>query len=127
VNRQEATQLLRFCAANDNRTVGEADVLAWHDMLSAISYERAYEAARRHYRQQPDVWLKPGHIWRLCKTTTVAEAAQRELEKPCEHGSICGTCKAVHHATESCSSLTSDRAAFARALAIYRRPSEVEA
>lgn len=126
MNRAETTKLLGFCAANDQRTVGEGDVLAWHDMLAPIAFERAWDAARRHYRQQPDVRLKPGHIWQLCKTTTTAEAAQRDLEKPCEHGSICGDCKAVHHADEPCTALTSDPAAFARALAIFRRPQEVE-
>ena len=125
MNRAETARLLGFCAANDQRTVGEADVLAWHDMLGPIAFARAWEAARAHYRRQPDVRLKPGHLWQLCKTTTTAEAAQRDLEQPCEHGSICRSCKSVHHSTEPCAVLTPGPEAIARALAGARSLAEL--
>lgn len=100
MNRAETVDLLTFCAINDSRTVGETDVIAWHDMLAPIDFGRAIDAARTHYRRQPDVWLKPGHIWHLCKTTTGAPNVIPETGE-----AFCGTCKGVHQPQESCAVL----------------------
>lgn len=100
MNRAQIVDLLTYAAACDQRTVGEADVLVWFDMLAPLDYATAAEAMRQHYRRQPDVRLKPGHLWQMCATRTDGDAADNA--RPCEHGSICDRCKLVHHAAEPC-------------------------
>jgi hypothetical protein len=106
MNRAQTLDLLTYCAACDQRTVGETDLAVWFDMLGPLDFDRALESARQHYRRQPDVRLKPGHIWQLCKTVTEAERLDHDLAVPCDQGVLCGRCKAVHHVTESCDVLT---------------------
>jgi hypothetical protein len=106
MNRAQIVDLLTYCAACDQRTVGETDVAVWFDQLAPIDFERALEAARQHYRRQPDVRLKPGHIWMLCKTVTDVDAADRALtDTTCDHGRWHRECGQVHHDDEPCSVL----------------------
>ena len=102
MNRTEVIDLLSYAAACDQRTVGDTDVLVWFDMLAPIRFKDALQAMRQHYRRQPDVRLKPGHLWQLCRTVTDAEAAERDLRTSCDHGTLCGTCSAVHQPDEPC-------------------------
>lgn len=56
ITRSETAKLLAFCAAYDQRTIGEADVLAWHEALDCpwvpnIDLEEAQVAVVDHYRE----------------------------------------------------------------------------
>jgi hypothetical protein len=56
LTRSEAAKLLALCAAYDQRTIGDADVLAWHEGLQSpwvpnIDPEEAQEAVIAHYRE----------------------------------------------------------------------------
>lgn len=104
MNRAQIVDLLTYAAACDQRTVGQADVIVWFDILGPIDYTTAAEAMRQHYRRNPDTRLKPGHLWQMCATRTDGDLTT-DLAQPCEHGTICGRCKAVHHALEPCSVL----------------------
>lgn len=126
MNRAQIVDLLTYAAACDQRTIGDSDVLVWHDMLGAIDFDAALSAMRQHYRRNPDVRLKPGHLWQLCRTQTDAEAAAHDLAQPCEHGVICATCKLVHHPHEPCDVLTHRAELEARIVSLFRRPSELE-
>lgn len=117
MNRSEVVDLLTYAAACDQRTVGEADVLVWFDMLAPLDFDACLTAARQHYRRSPDVRLKPGHLWQMCATRTDSEAADAGHLTVCTcagagtcpvcvHGVICGTCKGVHRADEPCTVLT---------------------
>lgn len=114
MNRQDVAKLLAYAAACDQRTVGEADLHAWFDILAPLDFTRCIEAMRKHYRERPDERLKPGHLWKLAKTTTGAADA-------CEQGAYCETCKGVHLADEPCDVLTQRPETFAKALASFRR------
>ena len=46
MNHQEIGRLLAYIAAFDKRTVGAADVLAWHDVLSDLDYVRGIHSVR---------------------------------------------------------------------------------
>lgn len=49
MNRAETAQLLTLCAAYDNRTLGDADVLAWAQVLGDLPYTDAQNAVTAHY------------------------------------------------------------------------------
>lgn len=47
----ETADLLSIAAAVDYRTIGEADVRAWHMTLTDIDYAAALTALTTHYRE----------------------------------------------------------------------------
>ena len=56
MTRSETARLLAFCAAYDQRTIGEADVLAWAEALDSpwvpnIDLDEAQAAVIAHYRE----------------------------------------------------------------------------
>lgn len=67
MNRSEIALLLGACAARDQRTVGEADVLAWHDDLGDLDFDDARLAVSLHYRESTDR-IMPAHIRRHCRS-----------------------------------------------------------
>jgi len=46
--------VLTKAAAYDQRTIGEADVLAWHEILAPYDLADALEAVTRHYRDSTE-------------------------------------------------------------------------
>lgn len=66
MTRSEIALLLGAAAARDQRTVGEADVLAWHEDLGDLDLADARDALRRHYRESTDR-IMPAHVRRLVK------------------------------------------------------------
>ncbi|HEU5032715.1 MAG TPA: hypothetical protein VFV01_47885 [Spirillospora sp.] len=50
MNTAEVAQLLALCASFDQRTVGEADVHAWHYAISDLDYRTAAAAVRDWYK-----------------------------------------------------------------------------
>ncbi|MFG2225353.1 hypothetical protein [Streptomyces sp. NPDC048644] len=57
ITYEQAGELLGLAAARDQRTVGEADILAWHDDLNAagIAYDDARAALTRFYVAQGEL------------------------------------------------------------------------
>ena len=58
MTRSEIAALLAFCAAYDQRTIGDADVLAWDEALDSpwvpnIDIDEAQAAVIAHYRETP--------------------------------------------------------------------------
>jgi hypothetical protein len=52
ITKGNVARLLALMAAYDNRTIGEADVLAWFNIMPVnIGYERAIEAVKLYYQQ----------------------------------------------------------------------------
>ncbi len=56
MTKSETAALLAFCAAYDQRTIGETDVLAWHGALDCpwvpnIDLDEAQAAVIAHYRE----------------------------------------------------------------------------
>lgn len=58
----DVIDVLSAVAAVDRRTVGEADVLMWQQILGNLPKDLALRAIVDHFREQPGVWLEPGHI-----------------------------------------------------------------
>jgi hypothetical protein len=59
----ETAKLLAYCAAFDRRTVGKADVAAWHKLLGRYAYEDAETAVNEHYSAEHR-WIMPADILR---------------------------------------------------------------
>jgi hypothetical protein len=57
----QTAELLTFCAAFDRRTIGKADVLAWHTVLADIDHEAAKQAVTQHYAVETR-WIMPADI-----------------------------------------------------------------
>lgn len=63
MNRSETALLLGAMAARDQRTVGEADVLAWYEDLGDLPFEDCRAAVSRHFRDSTER-IMPAHIRR---------------------------------------------------------------
>lgn len=61
MTRGDVARLLAYIAAFDRRTLGDADVLAWHDVLGDLDFEAARAAVRTWYTEH-DGWIMPAHI-----------------------------------------------------------------
>lgn len=59
----EVARLLGKCAAFDQRTVGRADVLAWHETIGDLDPETALRAVSRWYRDN-DERINPASLRR---------------------------------------------------------------
>jgi len=129
VNRGEIARLLAVVASIDKRTVGESDINSWHLLLGPIDYQRAQDAVVAHFRHKPGVWLEAGHIWTLACTRTDGEyeetvarqaAIEASQEQPCEQGTYCPRCKAVHHADQACKVLVKRPTEHARVVEMFK-------
>lgn len=64
MTRDEVVDLLSLAAARDRRTVGKADVMAWHQDIGDLPFADAREAIGIHFRESTD-WLMPAHVRRI--------------------------------------------------------------
>lgn len=61
MNLTETAQLLALAAAYDRRTVGQADVRAWHEVLGDISFTDGAAAVKDHYAASRE-FIMPANI-----------------------------------------------------------------
>ena len=66
MTRSEIALLLGAAAARDQRTIGDTDVLAWHEDLGDLEFADARAALGRHFRESTER-LMPAHIRRLVR------------------------------------------------------------
>lgn len=81
MNLTEAAVVLAKAAAFDRRTVGDTDILAWHDALSDLPTADCLTAVTEHYRESTD-WLMPAHIRRIAND--LDRARRREAREQLE-------------------------------------------
>lgn len=62
MDRNDIVDLLAIVQSGDNRTVGEVDVGFWSGMLAPFEKDDCLDAILAHRRDQPGVWLEPGHV-----------------------------------------------------------------
>lgn len=77
MNRTECAQLLTVVASFDRRTLGEADVITWHETIGDLSFDECRNAVVKHYAEQTE-WVMPAHVRRLALVTR-QDAAMRAL------------------------------------------------
>jgi len=63
MNRNDVIDVLSAVAANDRRTVGNADVAVWQGVIGDLPVDLAFKAVVAHIRECPGVWLEPGHVY----------------------------------------------------------------
>jgi len=61
VTPDQMVDVLTVAASFDRRTVGHADVLAWHAAVGDLDAEDARDAVIAHYARSTD-WLMPAHV-----------------------------------------------------------------
>lgn len=57
----DVAKVLAKIAAYDQRTVGQADVAAWHEILAPYPLGEALQAVMRHHRDSTER-IKPAHV-----------------------------------------------------------------
>lgn len=75
---EDVVDVLTKAAAFDQRTVGEADVLAWHEVLYRVDREDALAAVTRHYTDSRDR-IMPADVVRLARV--VKDERQRAIAR----------------------------------------------
>lgn len=91
----DTARVLAAAAAFDQRTVGTADVAAWHSALGELEYADARDAVTRHYRTTAER-IMPVHVLQYAKEIR-AERELREWQDAYGHdfagdGERCETC-----------------------------------
>lgn len=61
MNLLETGKVLVLVAVVDNRTIDQATIAAWHDLIGALDFTDACEAVRAHRRTSTE-YLLPAHV-----------------------------------------------------------------
>lgn len=61
MNAEEAGQVLAKCASYDRRKTGDAETIAWYQVLGDLTYDDCIAAVIAHYAEATD-WIMPAHI-----------------------------------------------------------------
>lgn len=83
ITKEEIGALLLFVSAFDNRTIGRADVEAWHAVALEgrwPSFDVARRAAVKHQTRRPDDRIRPGHIAEIIRE--LRSDASRSFTRP---------------------------------------------
>lgn len=67
MNRNDVIDVLAVVAAATRRTVGEADVAVWQEIIGELDKELALRAVRDLLRDKPDTWMQPGHVYQQAR------------------------------------------------------------
>lgn len=62
MDRDDVLNLLAIIASVDRRTVGEVEAEEWLRLIGKYDESDCLEAVEAHRREQPGVWLEPGHV-----------------------------------------------------------------
>jgi hypothetical protein len=73
--------LLTTAAAFDRRTVGDADVIAWHAAVGDLPFADAQAAVVQHYAESTD-WLMPAHVRKLVRRIRELRIAAQPIPDP---------------------------------------------
>lgn len=125
----ETATLLAMVAAYDRRTVGQADVAAWHTELEPYDLATCTAAVRAHYGESRE-WLMPGDVVQRVKAIRRDRIPQAAPIPPLDPADVAG-CIAWDRAWRAgCADGLTSEAAEARAdqaLGIVRTPVETRA
>lgn len=78
---EEVIDLLATAAAYDRRTVGEADVVAWHRAVADLDFLDAQDAVVGHYTETTD-WLMPAHVRKRVKDIRAGRLNRQPIPAP---------------------------------------------
>lgn len=96
MNLEETAAVLAKAAGYDNRTVGRANVLAWHEAIGDLRADECLHAVTLHHRQS-DAYLMPVHVRRIAEKLRAerqgreaADGHRRELDAYAAHAGPLG-------------------------------------
>ncbi len=78
---EQVIDLLSTAAAFDRRTVGDADVIAWHSAIGELDFADAQAAVVRHYQQTRD-FVMPSDVRALVKLIRAERLAREAVPAP---------------------------------------------
>jgi hypothetical protein len=81
MNAEQAGRVLAKCASYDRRKIGDADVIAWFQVLGDLAYDDCIAAVIAHYGDTTD-WIMPAHIRRLVMTARNRRLQNTEIPPP---------------------------------------------
>ena len=81
MNAEEMGELLASAAIYDNRTVGDADILAWMRAIGDLPYDDADAAVAAHYGETTDR-LMPAHVRTRVKAVRRARLDREVMSAP---------------------------------------------
>lgn len=79
MNLEETAAVLAKAAGYDNRTIGDANVMAWHEALGDLNVRDCLAAVAQHHRES-DAYLMPVHVRRIAERLR-KERQDREFEQ----------------------------------------------
>jgi hypothetical protein len=85
MTHDDVVDVLTAAAAFDRRTIGEADVLAWHAAIGDLPAADAMTAVIAHYRESRD-WLMPSDVVGRVRAVQAARLAAVPDPDPRELG-----------------------------------------
>lgn len=80
MNYHDSAMLLAKLAAYDRRTVGEADIVGWSEVMGDVELTDALEAVTMHYASSAD-FAMPSHILRQVSVIRNRRADVRQTER----------------------------------------------
>jgi hypothetical protein len=80
MTRDDVIDVLTVVAAATRRTVGEADVKIWQEIIGGDDKQLALRGVRDHLADSPGVWLEPGHVHQRVRAY-VRDQLQREPDE----------------------------------------------
>lgn len=67
MNRNDVVDVLSVVASASRRSIGETDVDVWQAVIGGLPKDYALQAVRDHLRDEPGVWIEPGHIYQRAR------------------------------------------------------------
>lgn len=81
MNAEETGRVLAKCASYDRRKIGDADVIAWFQVLGDLPYNDCIAAVVAHYTDSTD-WIMPAHVRRRVRDIRDARLEATEVPEP---------------------------------------------
>ena len=81
MNAEDTSRLLAKCASYDRRKIGEADVIAWFQVLGDLPYDDCIAAVIGHYTDTTE-WLMPAHVRRRVRDIRDRRLEATEIPEP---------------------------------------------
>jgi len=78
---EDVIDVLAKAAAFDQRTVGQADVLAWHEILQRLERDDALAAVTRHYAESRER-LMPADVLRHARSVREDRRGREKAAEP---------------------------------------------
>lgn len=80
MTRDELLDVLEIVAAAKSRTIGNADLVVWQEIIGHHPYMAAVNAVKAHLTECPGVWLEPGHVHQRILADRRAEVMSESRE-----------------------------------------------